>query len=99
MMRVIKKFLLDGFLAEHPDAEQPLKTWLSAVRSAEWSCGADVLKSFPKAQLLNAGRSIVFEVVRGRYYVMACVEYPAKTLAIQRIDDSSHPEPLKRVFH
>ena len=98
-MRVIKKFLVEGFLAENPEVEQPLKTWLSAVRAAEWTCGADVLRSFPKAQLHNAGRSVVFEVVRKRYYVVTFVEYPAKTLSIQRIDDSSYPEPLRKVFH
>ncbi len=99
MMRVIKKSLLEGFFTENPDAEQPLKTWLSAVRSAEWGCGADILRSFPKAQLHNAGRSVVFEVVRERYYVMAFVEYPARTLSIQRIDSSSYPEPSRKIFH
>lgn len=99
MMRIIKKSLLEGFFAEHPEAEQPLKTWLSAVRSAEWTCAADILKSFPKAQLHNAGRSVVFEVVRERYYVMAFVEYPGKILSIQRIDGNSYPEPDRKVFH
>jgi mRNA-degrading endonuclease HigB of HigAB toxin-antitoxin module len=71
-MKVLKKPILAEFVTEHPDVEQSLIAWVSAVKAGMYT--PDVLKLFPKAQVLD--QTITFEIVPQKCHVTVAVKHP-----------------------
>jgi mRNA-degrading endonuclease HigB of HigAB toxin-antitoxin module len=89
-MRVLNKELLVNFWRQYPEAEEPLKAWVSIIRNA--TSLAAIMKTLPKAYVSHkapilqtkTSRDIIeFEIIADLCYVRAVVKYPA--LIIQSI--------------
>lgn len=75
-MRIISVGRLKAFWEQprHADAEQPLRTWIRVVRSAEWRFPPDVKRVFNSADILRDGR-VVFDIGGNKYRLVAWVNY------------------------
>jgi len=66
-MHIIKVKTLRVFWTAHPDVEQPLKTWVSAVEKATWRNREDVKASYPGVTPIKDNR-FVFKRLKGTDY-------------------------------
>jgi mRNA interferase HigB len=73
-MRVIAVSQLRAFWHRHPDAEQPLRSWVATVRAAQWRQPADVTAHFATASILRS-RRVVFNVKGNDYRLVVAVAY------------------------
>jgi len=85
-MRIIAVGTLRDFwsMSGRRDAEQPLRTWVSVVRAADWSRPNDVKQVFGSADLLNDGR-VVFDIGGNKYRLVAAIHYRGKRVYIRFI--------------
>jgi len=65
---------LRDFWSQHPDAEQPLKSWVDEVRHAAWQQPADIKAQFGSASVLK-NRRVVFNIKGNDYRLIAAVAY------------------------
>jgi mRNA interferase HigB len=66
-MHIIKVKTLRDFWTEHPDVEQPLKTWVSVVEKAVWRNQEDVKASYPGVTPIKDNR-FIFKRLKGTDY-------------------------------
>ncbi len=83
-MKVIRKTHLFEFSKRYPDCSSLLKAWHNEVKFQEWKDSDDLIKSFPGVTLLDK-EEVFFELEPERYYLLACVKYPAQTLSIKGV--------------
>ncbi|MBK1842049.1 type II toxin-antitoxin system HigB family toxin [Azospirillum sp. YIM B02556] len=83
-MNIIKRSTLIDDWERHPETEQPLKEWFRMARSAGWSCMNDVMKSYPKAKVLNAER-VRFEICGGNYRFIVAFKFTANMAFVKFI--------------
>ena len=73
-MRIIARNTLAEFWISHPEAEVSLKRWYSLTKSAGWMSTNEILRTFPKAVVLNAER-VRFEIAGGNYRLIAAFDF------------------------
>jgi mRNA interferase HigB len=73
-MRIISVGTLRAFWLLHPNAEQPLRTWVRVVRAAAWANPVAVKQTFNAADILRNGR-VVFDIGGNKYRLVAWVNY------------------------
>lgn len=85
-MRIIAVGTLRDFWSQpgRRDAEQPLRTWVSVVRAADWSRPNEVKQVFGSADLLSDGR-VVFNIGGNKYRLVAAIHYRGKRVYIRFI--------------
>jgi mRNA interferase HigB len=66
------------------DAEQPLRTWVSVVRAAEWSRPTDVKAMFRSADILANDR-VVFNIGGNKYRLIVAVHYRGRRVFVRFI--------------
>jgi mRNA interferase HigB len=87
-MRIIAVSTLREFWARpgRQDAEQPLRTWVHIVRTADWSRPTDVKQLFRSADILPDDR-VVFDIGGNKYRLVAAVHYRGKRVFVRFIGD------------
>tara|TARA_B100000315_G_C14167308_1_gene402897 strand:- start:98 stop:391 length:294 start_codon:yes stop_codon:yes gene_type:complete len=83
-MRIIAKRTLRAFWVEHPDAEQPLKSWCYYVKKEEWRSLSDVKILFGNASILKNNR-VVFNIAGNKYRLIVNINYAYKAIYIRFI--------------
>ncbi len=75
-MRIISVGTLKAFWDQpgYRDAEQPLRTWGSVVKAAQWADPPAVKQMFGSADILRDGR-VVFDIGGNKYRLVAWVNY------------------------
>lgn len=73
-MKLVTTKNLRDFWAQHPDAEQPLKSWADEVKHAEWLQPADIKAQFRSASILK-NRRVVFNIKGNDYRLIASIAY------------------------
>lgn len=73
-MKLVATKHLRNFWSEHPDSEQPLKSWADEVKHANWQQPADVKAQFGSASILK-NRRVVFNIKGNDYRLIAAVAY------------------------
>ena len=73
-MRVIALSNLTAFWRMHADAEQPLRSWVAAARSAQWAQPSDITAQFTTASVLKS-RRVVFNIKGNDYRLVTAVAY------------------------
>ena len=81
-MRVISVGVLRDFWAQHPDAEQPLKTWFTTAKKARWASPADIRAQFGTASILQNNR-VVFNIAGNKYRLVVAINYVAFILLLK----------------
>lgn len=92
-MRVIAVSNLRQFWAKHPDAEQPLRSWLDEVGRARWEKPTDITAQFRSASVLN-GRRVVFNIKGNDYRLVAAVAYGFGALYVKFIGTHSQYDQI-----
>jgi mRNA interferase HigB len=83
-MRIIARRTLREFWEKHPDAEQPLRTWYTNVRQAEWRTSSDVKRTYRSASFVGNDR-VVFNIKGNRYRLVVVVVYRHSAVYIRFI--------------
>jgi mRNA interferase HigB len=83
-MRVIARRALREFWGRHPDAEQPLKIWFKAARTAKWRSPQDIKDLYRSASVLKDGR-VVFNIAGNKYRLVVQINYDYAVLYIRFI--------------
>jgi mRNA interferase HigB len=88
--RVVKQFI-----AEHPDSESPVKTWLRKTRDVTWGNPAEVKTTFNSADHLGDNKWI-FNIGGGNYRLAAMVWISNDLVYVLKI--MTHAEYDKETF-
>jgi len=73
-MKVIALKTLKDFYLLHPDAEQPLKAWLSEAQKANWTEPSEIKAQYKSASILKS-RRVVFNIKGNAYRLVVAVAY------------------------
>lgn len=73
-MKVIALKTLKVFYLLHPDAEQPLKAWLSEAQKANWTEPSEIKAQYKSASILKS-RRVVFNIKGNAYRLVVAVAY------------------------
>lgn len=65
---------LKVFWRTHADAEQSLRSWVAATRSAQWTQPSDIVAQFTTASVLKS-RRVVFNIKGNDYRLVVAVAY------------------------
>ena len=76
-MNIVAKRTLSSFWKKHPRAEQPLKTWYSIARRADWDKPSDIRAVFNQADVIN-GNVVVFNICENRYRLVVKFNFAAR---------------------
>ena len=82
-MRVISVTWLKEFWVKHPKAETPLATWYQVVRHSDWKTTAEMLQTWPSADIVE--RLTVFNIGGNEYRLIACVEYQRQEMYVRAV--------------
>lgn len=82
-MRIISRKTLDDFCeGESPEVKKALDAWFHYTKAAEWKTPEDVKKVHPKASII-ANNRVVFNILGGRYRLVAVIKYSASIVYIR----------------
>lgn len=73
-MRIISRKTLREFWRKHPDAEQPLRAWLTEAKKAQWKRPIDITNRYRNARNLPNSRAI-FEIKGNDYRLVVAIKY------------------------
>ena len=83
-MRIISRSTLIEYYTRNPDARAALEEWFQKVRRAEWTCFADVRRTFGSADSVGNQR-YVFNIRGNNYRLIVVVKFTIKTVLIRFI--------------
>jgi mRNA interferase HigB len=87
-MHVIFRRKLVEFWEANPETKKALQTWLSITKAAKWKSPADVRAIDPKASMI-ANNRVVFDILGGRYRLVAAIRYPSGVVFIRFVGTHS----------
>jgi mRNA interferase HigB len=88
-MNVIARKNLEAFWRRHPETEQPLRAWLTAAKTANWTSMNAVQGTYSKASAITAERC-VFDICGGNYRLIVAFKFSAKVAFIKFIGTHAH---------
>ena len=80
-MHVISPKKLKEFWLRYPDAEEPLRRWLTITQHAAWQSLAETRQDFPHADLV--GDCTIFNIKGNNYRLVTIVHYRYKRIYIK----------------
>ncbi|HZK80538.1 MAG TPA: type II toxin-antitoxin system HigB family toxin [Humisphaera sp.] len=95
-MRIIKRTALVAFWNKFPQAEVPLRKWLTVAESADWASVQDVRKIFPTADaaIVSSKNTVtVFNIGGNDFRLVVAIKYKWKIIYIR--DFLTHAEYSK----
>lgn len=95
-MRIISKKTLREFYTRYPDAEIPLENWYRIVKQAEWTCFADMKKSFNSVDSVGNKR-YVFNIKGNNYRLVVIVQFTTKAVLIRFVGTHEEYEKIKNI--
>lgn len=92
-MRIIALRTIKEFWLNHPETEQPLKSWFDEVKKADWENPNDVVSQFPNVRTIKNDR-VVFKIKGNKYRLVAAVKYDFKIVYIRFIGTHSNYDKI-----
>jgi mRNA interferase HigB len=83
-VNVIARENLEAYWLRHPETEQPLRAWLAAAKTQNWTSMNAVLCTFSKASPITAERC-VFDICGGNYRLIVAFKFSARIAFIKFI--------------
>ncbi len=77
-MRVIKRKTLAEYWRRQPQAEKPLRQWLTAVKEANWQSIQEVRRTFPHADstVVASGNTVtIFNIGGNDFRLIVSIKY------------------------
>ena len=94
-MEILNSWVIKQFIAEHPDAESPLRDWVTKTRAAEWKNNADVQKTFNSADHLG-DQKFIFNIGGNNFRLAAMVWIVQERVYVLKV--MTHAEYDKEEF-
>lgn len=92
-MRIIARSKIVEYYTEQPDAKTALEEWFVKTKRAEWTCFADIRKSFNSVD--NVGNQhYVFNIKGNNHRLIAVIKYTIQTVFIRFIGTHSEYERI-----
>ena len=88
-MRIIAISTLVNYYRQHPEAEQPLKSWIAEVKRANWQTVHDIKAQYKNASILK-NRRVVFNIKGNEHRLIVAVAFRLGAVYIKFI--GSHTE-------
>jgi mRNA interferase HigB len=88
-MHIITKKALEEYAKKDPELAKALRIWYGLAKRAKWNNPLDIRAFDPKASILPNNR-VVFNILGGRYRLVAAIRYKSKVLFIRFV--GSHVE-------
>ncbi len=84
-MRLISEKRLREFWLEsnNRDAESPLKAWNQTVKSSDWTCFAEIRKTYSTAD--QVGNKVVFNVGGNKYRLIVVIDYERQKIFVRYV--------------
>lgn len=83
-MRIIDRSKIIDYYTDNPDAEVALEEWYHKTKRAEWTCFADMKKTFNSVD--NVGNQhYVFNIRGNNYRLVVVIKFTIKTVLIRFI--------------
>jgi mRNA interferase HigB len=92
-MRIITFAAIREYVKKHADADAPLRDWYKKVKKSDWSCLADIKKTFNSVDYVGNDR-YVFNIKGNDYRLVAIVLFAVKKVYIRFI--GTHKEYDKK---
>ncbi|MBR3473225.1 MAG: type II toxin-antitoxin system HigB family toxin [Prevotella sp.] len=73
-MRIFTEKTLKEFVTKNPDALLPMQNWAEEVRKSQWTCFADIKKTFNSVDAIGSQR-YVFNISGNHYRIVAVVKF------------------------
>ena len=83
-MRIIARSKIIEYYTTHASAETALEEWYQKTRKAEWSCFADMKKTFNSVDSVG-NQHYVFNIKGNDYRLIVVVKFMIKTVLIRFI--------------
>lgn len=83
-MRIITHKTLVEFYTNYPDSQTALEEWYSKTTKADWSCFADIRKTFNTVDAVGNSR-YVFNIKGNDYRLVALVLFQIKKVYVRFI--------------
>lgn len=83
-MHVLTRKRLQEFWQTHPDAEQPLKTWLAIMQLKSYTGPHEVRHDFPAVSFLGTWRT-VFNIGGNKYRLVVDMRYDLGRVYIRHV--------------
>lgn len=87
-MRIISRSKILEFIARYPDSETALEEWYVKTKRAEWTCFADMKRTFNSVDSVG-NQHYVFNIKGNSYRLVAVVKFTIKTVFIRFIGTHS----------
>ncbi len=92
-MRIIARSKIVEYYTEHPDAKTALEEWFVKTKRAEWTCFADIRKSFNSVDNIG-NQHYVFNIKGNNHRLIAVIKYTIQTVFIRFIGTHSEYERI-----
>ena len=83
-MRIVAVKFLREFWEKHPDAEQPLKSWVEETRKAAWTQPSEIKAHYRNASIL-VNRRVVFNIKGNDYRLVVSIAYRYQAVYVKFI--------------
>lgn len=81
-MRIFTEKTLKDYATIHPEAKSALQDWATKVRNAEWTCLADIKKTFNSVDYVGNQR-YVFNINGNNYRLVVVIMFRPKFVYIR----------------
>lgn len=87
-MRIFTEKTLKEYIEIHSDAKTAIQEWVDIVKRSEWTCFADVRRTFNSADSVENQR-YVFNIKGNCYRIVAVIKFTIKFVYIRFIGTHS----------
>lgn len=83
-MRIFTEQALNEYIKDHPEVKTALQEWVSIVKKSDWTCFADVKKTFNSVD--NVGNQhYVFNIKGNTFRLVVVIKFTIKFVYIRFI--------------
>ena len=95
-MRIISKKALRDFYIRYPESEIPLEKWYRTAKNAQWTCFADIRKSFNSVDSIGNKR-YVFNIKGNDFRLVVIVQFTTQAVLIRFVGTHEQYDKIKDI--
>lgn len=95
-MRIIARRTLIDYYEKHPQAKEALEDWYYKTKSAEWTCFADIKKTFNSVDSVGNQR-YVFNIKGNDFRLVAVIRFSPSHVLIRFIGTHAEYDKIKDI--
>lgn len=95
-VRIISKSTLVEYYTKVPQAKTALEEWYEKTKKAEWSCFADIKKTFNSVDAVGNQR-YVFNIKGNDYRLIVLIQFTPKTVYIRFVGSHKEYDAIKNI--